>query len=286
MSVPRISVVVPTCRRLDLLARCLDRLAPGVQTLPADRYEVLVTDDGEPAAESLLVEKYPWASWGPGPRRGPAANRNAGARRARGEWLAFTDDDCVPDPGWLAAFVAAAHDGCRVYEGRTTCVAGCRSPLEHSPGNLTGGYLWSCNIFIRRATFEAVGGFDEAFPYPHMEDVDLRERLIRAGHPFEFVPEAVVDHPPRRLSSGWRRARAHESWLYYWYKHGQRGLASLRLLHDLTRIRAAAILRRRFGPDTVRAVGSLTAELTSLLVRLPYWEWKYRRQFLAPYRGS
>ena len=269
MSAPLISVVVPTCRRPDLLARCLDRLAPGAQTLPADQSEVLVTDDGVPTAEALLAEKYPWASWGPGPRRGPAANRNAGARRSRGEWLAFTDDDCVPDPGWLAGFVAAAHDGCR-------------SPLDHTPANPAGGYLWSCNMLVRRATFGEVGGFDEAFPNPHMEDVDLRERLVRAGHPFEFVPGAVVDHPPRRLPPGWRRVRAHEHWLYYWYKHGRRGLGSPRMLHDLARIRVAAILRDRFGPDTVRAVGSLTAELAGLLVRLPYWEWKYRRLFRTP----
>ncbi|HET6576055.1 MAG TPA: glycosyltransferase [Fimbriiglobus sp.] len=276
-----ISVVVPTCRRPDLLARCLDRLAPGAQTLPTDRYEVLVTDDGVPTAESLLAEKYPWASWGPGPRRGPAANRNAGARRARGEWLAFTDDDCIPDPGWLAGFVAAAHDGCRVYEGRTTCAAGCRSPLEHAPANPTGGYLWSCNLFLRKTTFAEVGGFDEAFPHPHLEDVDFRERLIRAGHPFEFVPAAVVDHPPRRLPSGWRLARTHESWLYHWYKSERRGLASPRLVRDVAWARAAAILRHPLGADTVRAVGSLTTELAGLLVRLPFWEWKYRRRFPA-----
>ena len=122
---------------------------PGRQTLPADQYEVIVTDDGEPTVERFLTEKYPWVSWVPGPRRGPAANRNAGARRARGDWLAFTDDDCVPDPNWLAGFATATHAGCRVYEGKTTCVAGIHSPIDHAPVNITGGWLWSCNIFIR-----------------------------------------------------------------------------------------------------------------------------------------
>src|SRR5262249_13064218 len=81
-------------------------------TLPADRYEVIVTDDGAPTSEQLVAERYAWVSWGPGPRRGPAANRNAGARRSGQEWIAFTDDDCVPDPGWLAAFAAAVHHRC------------------------------------------------------------------------------------------------------------------------------------------------------------------------------
>jgi GT2 family glycosyltransferase len=279
--VPTISVVIPTRRRPDLLGRCLDRLAPEAQTLAADRYEVLVSDDGEPTVERFLAEKYPWASWGMGPRRGPAANRNAGVHRARGEWIAFTDDDCLPGTDWLAGFLAAVHSGCRVYEGLTTCVDGCRSPLETTPANASGGYLWSCNVFIRRDTFEQIGRFDEEFPNPYMEDVDLRERLVRAGYPFEFVPAAVVDHPPRRLRPGWRMVPAHEHWLYYWYKHGRGGLASPRLLWELTRIRAANILGHRFGPDTLRAIGSYTVELSGLLVRLPFWERKYRRRFLG-----
>ncbi len=274
-----ISVVIPTCRRPDLLARCLDRLAPGAQTLPADQYEVIVTDDGEPTVERFLTEKYPWVSWGPGPRRGPAANRNAGARRARGEWLAFTDDDCVPDPNWLAGFTTATHAGCRVYEGKTTCMAGIHSPFDLAPVNITGGWLWSCNILIRRDTFEGVGGFDEVFLYPHMEDVDLRERLVQAGYPFEFVPGAAVDHPPRRLPSGRQLARYHESNVYHWYKNGHRGLASTRLLYLITRFRLSTIRRHRLTGDTLRAIGSLTNELGGTLVRLPLWEWKYRWRF-------
>jgi len=277
-----ISVVIPTCRRPDLLARCLDRLAPGAQTLPADQYEVIVTDDGEPTVERFLTEKYPWVSWGPGPRRGPAANRNAGARRARGEWLAFTDDDCVPAPIWLAAFTTATHAGCRVYEGKTTCVTGIHSPLDQAPVNISGGCLWSCNIFIRRGTLEEIGGFDEGFPFPNMEDADLRERLVQAGYPFEFVPDAVVDHPPRRSASGRQLARYHESWVYFWYKRGYRRLASPRLLYIITQARLSAIRRHRLNGDTLRAIGSLTNELGGMLLRLPLWEWKYRWRFRSP----
>jgi GT2 family glycosyltransferase len=274
-----ISVIIPTCLRPDLLARCLDRLVPGAQTLPADQYEVIVTDDGEPTVERFLTEKYPWVSWGPGPRRGPAANRNAGARRARGEWLAFTDDDCVPDPNWLARFATAVHAGCRVYEGKTTCEAGIRSPVDHAPVNITGGRLWSCNIFIRRETFEEVGGFDESFVYPHIEDLDLRERLVQAGYPFEFVPDAAVDHPPRRLPSGRQLARYHESMVCHWYKNGYRRLASTRLLYLITRTRLSNIWRHRLSGDTLRAIGSLTNELVGTLVRLPLWECRYRWRF-------
>ena len=276
-----ISVVIPTCRRPDLLARCLDRLAPGTQTLSAERYEVIVTDDGTETVATFLAEKYPWASWGAGPRRGPAANRNAGARRARGDWIAFTDDDCVPDQNWLAAFAATIHNACRVYEGKTTCAAGIRSPLEHAPVNMIGGCLWSCNIFICRATFNELGGFDERYLYPYMEDADLRDRLVKAGHAFEFVPTAVVDHPPRRWAPGRQLARYHESWVYHWYKSGRRALASPRLLHLIARTRLAAICGHRFNADTLQAVGSLAVELGGMSLRMPHWERKYRRQFLA-----
>ena len=82
------SIVIPTCRRSDLLARCLDRLAPGVQALPADQYEVIVTDDGEPTVERFLAEKYPWASWSSGPEAGtgsePERRGSAGPRAVAG----------------------------------------------------------------------------------------------------------------------------------------------------------------------------------------------------------
>jgi GT2 family glycosyltransferase len=275
-----ISVVIPTCRRPDLIAKCLDALGPGTQSLAADQYEVIVTDDGQPTVETLLADKYPWAKWALGPRRGPAANRNNGARLARGEWIAFTDDDCIPDPTWLAAFAGAIHDGCRVYEGKTTCRAGMKSPLEISPANDSGGFLWSCNMLVRADLFKALGGFDETFPGPAMEDVDFRERLLAGGDRFEFVPSATVDHPPRRMASGLRLGRGHESWVYWWYKSGHRGLASSTLLREIVSLRLRFIfwVGRRFGFDSIRALASLAMELGVLCVRLPFWEWKYRRR--------
>ena len=93
---PLFSVVIPTCHRNDALAACLERLAPGKQSLAAASYEVIVTDDGSRAtSEAMLREKFPWAKWMAGPRRGPAANRNHGAKHANGNWIAFADDDCL-----------------------------------------------------------------------------------------------------------------------------------------------------------------------------------------------
>ncbi|MHC5729635.1 MAG: glycosyltransferase family 2 protein, partial [Nostoc sp.] len=66
------SVIIPTYHRNDLLAKCLDCLAPGVQTLSAEQYEVIVTDDGsQTTAEEMIRQQYPWAKWVAGPRKGP-----------------------------------------------------------------------------------------------------------------------------------------------------------------------------------------------------------------------
>lgn len=201
----KFSVVIPTCDRPATLAACLQRLAPGQQSLPAAEYEVIVSDDGatEPVA-ALLARDFPWVRWTAGPRRGPAANRNHGARLARGEWHVFTDDDCLPSPGWLAAFAqASAAPGVAVLEGRTYANGPRVHPLDDSPINDTGGNLWACNFAIRREQFQIVSGFDERFLYPSMEDTELRLRLEAAGYKAAFVPAAAVLHPWRRIAN-WR----------------------------------------------------------------------------------
>jgi GT2 family glycosyltransferase len=216
---PKFSVIIPTCNRNDQLARCLDCLAPNAQTLDYKCYEVIVSDDGRsPAAEEMIRTRYPWAQWLSGPRRGPAANRNFGAKHARGEWLVFTDDDCLPSSGWLSAFWASTGFT-NVLEGLTRADRERQSYAEEAPLNLTGGYLWSCNFAIRKATFENVGGFDENYPAPAMEDCDLRETLREKGFKSLFVKEAAVVHP-------WRPAKPLEHWeqhyhcyCYYQRKH-------------------------------------------------------------------
>jgi GT2 family glycosyltransferase len=203
MSEPRFSVVVPTCRRPDLLARCLESLQPGTQLADPSCYEVIVTDDarGE-TARDMMRAKFPWARWVEGPARGPAANRNNGAHHATGEWVCLIDDDCVASPGWIAAFrETAANNDVDLIEGRTTVPDPADDPFLHSVSNHNGGGYWSCNLAIRRDCFIAVGGFDEDFLAPAAEDMEFAHRL-RAHHPrARFVPEALVLHPARRI--GW-----------------------------------------------------------------------------------
>lgn len=282
---PDWSVVVPTRDRRRALEDCLARLAPGAQTLDANRYEVIVTDDGDFAAtDAWLRSGYPWARHVRGPRRGPAANRNAGARAARGSWLVFADDDIVPSSGWLAAFAAAAGGG-DVLEGQTTCEAGLSSPRYHAPENRTGGVLWSCNFAVRHAAFVAIAGFDEGFAYPHMEDADLRERLRAAGHVPTWVPDARVDHPPRRLPSGARMGAFREAEVRFLYKYGAPRPVRWRLIRDITLSRLVNVRQRTKGLDSLLALWALGGEVWHVLLHGAAWERASAREFPAE-RGA
>lgn len=208
---PTISVVIPTCHRNDLLADCLQRLAPGQQTLAADKYEVIVTDDGRKStAEAMIREKFSWARWVKGPQKGPAGNRNNGVRAATGDWIAFTDDDCLPDPGWLEGYYNAIDPATPIMEGRTVCKLGLKSSRWVAPVNENGNSMWSCNLFIQRSTYNELGGFDDSFAF-WCEDMEFATRVHRLGYQSKFVPAAEVDHPPKPRPMWLKAARDWES---------------------------------------------------------------------------
>jgi GT2 family glycosyltransferase len=274
----RLSIVIPTCHRNDLLARTLEALSPDVQNISPSDYEVIVSDDGSRStAEEMIRTKFAWARWIKGPLRGPAANRNNGAKAASSEWLLFTDDDCVPEPGWIAAYAAAIASGkASVYEGRTYTEPNTKGPFWGAPSNENGGLLWSCNLAIRRDVFSAVGGFDDLFPYPHMEDVDFRERLKSGGHAFIFCPAAAVFHPLRPVASVTRQALGHESYFYYARKHGlslrQAGLS----VRSYVKARLMWFESSRGLADTARFVARSVAEAFLVTVMSPWWLMKFR----------
>jgi GT2 family glycosyltransferase len=206
------SVVIPTYHRNDSLAKCLDCIAPGVQSLESNQYEVIITDDGQnTTAKEMIRDRYPWAKWVAGQSKGPASNRNNGASHAQGEWLVFTDDDCLPDAQWLTAYAEAIeqHKDYDVFEGRVYVDRPRQTLAEQSPVNESGGYLWSCNFAIRSAAFKLLTGFEERFPYAAMEDVDFKRRLSKAGYQFLFVSMAAICHP-FRPSGGWKEQKRHQ----------------------------------------------------------------------------
>jgi len=174
---PAVSVVVPTCGRPDLLRRCVDALE--AQSLASDAYEIIVVDD-------TLT------------RRGPAATRNIGWRRARAPIVAFTDDDTVPDRDWLARGLAAFAPGIDAVTGRIVMpLPETPTDYERNEQGLERAEFVTANLFVRRDLLMRLGGFDERFRLPWREDSDLHFRLLEAGSVIARAPEALVVHPVR-----------------------------------------------------------------------------------------
>ena len=196
------SVIIPTYRRRETLIKCLDHLAAKTQNVSPDLFEVVVTDDAlKDTPGDTLAQEYPWVRHLAGPQKGPAFNRNNGARAGRGDWLIFLDDDCLPQPGFLRGYEEAIrqHPGTLVFEGKTAADRKQERLDEEAPINDAGGYLWSCNMCIKREFFLEMGGFCELYPFACMEDIDFREQLKVRKVDFLFVPQAAVVHPWRPM---------------------------------------------------------------------------------------
>lgn len=193
---PFVSIIIPTCNRVVELAECLQAVYSSIGFASVD-VEVIVSDDSKHKGINDSDLGRPYIRYSKGPQKGPAANRNHGALLALGEWLLFCDDDCIPSIEWLAAYAQKMKGSINVLEGCTKPLGIRRRLDEECPANETGGYLWSCNFAIRKATYERLKGFDENFPAAAMEDVDLRLRLLECGQQIEFISSAILFHPWR-----------------------------------------------------------------------------------------
>ena len=214
---PRVSVVVPTRDRPQLLKRCLAALE--AQTLPV---EVVVIEDTE--------------------GQGPAWARNEGVRRAGEEVVCFTDDDCAPAPVWAEALTAPILAGevevttgpVSMGEGATAADRAWQAIVNYLqvraavPGSASPGFVVTANLAVRRSLFDRLS-FDESFPAAAGEDRDWGERAARDGALLRYVPAASVVH--------------------------QKGMSARDFLRQQYRYSRGAVRYRSAGPD--RRFGSL-----------------------------
>ena len=203
---PRVSVVVPVRDRRLLLMKLLDAL--DAQTFTD--FEVIVVDDGSgdgggSAAAQRHVAGRPVRAI-PAAGIGAVPARRLGVANSSAAVLAFTDSDCAPSPGWLAAGVEAIESGADVVNGPTRPDRP-PGPLERSVSSGEEGLYPTCNVFYRRSAYDAASGFD-----PHAgrelgfrvnrrarglgfgEDTILAWRVRRSGGQAVFSPRAVVLH--------------------------------------------------------------------------------------------
>lgn len=208
---PLISVVIPTCRRPDLLQRCLEALAR--QDLAPGAFEVIIVDDAASDATRAQVES--WARrlassdhtilYIPvtGPRHGPATARNIGWRAAHSEFIAFTDDDCQPAPDWLCAGLAAFATGAAGVSGKTILpLPSAPTDYEYNASLLAHAEFITANCFYRRDALAMIGGFDERFTAAWREDSDLHFALLQNNACLLTTAKAVVVHPIRPAQWG------------------------------------------------------------------------------------
>jgi glycosyltransferase involved in cell wall biosynthesis len=218
---PEVSVVVPTYDRAGFLDGLVEALE--AQSLPWDRFEVVIVDNGSTddtwaglqrvAARTPLRLRVARVE----PNRGPAAARDVGAALARAPVIAFTDDDCLPLPGWLAAILAPFADGADVVQGRTEpdgAEFGRAGPWDRTVWVTSATALFeTCNIAYLKDVFSSLGGFtaggglvEDTHLRPFGEDVSLGWRCIEAGGAARFAGEAVVHHRMLPGSyTGWLR---------------------------------------------------------------------------------
>lgn len=212
---PRISLVIPTYRRADLIMGLLDRLTEQTQT----DIEVIVVDDssGDGTYERLSERagQLPFAVQvlSTPSNAGPATARNLGWRASAAEYVCFIDDDVTPDPGYLEAGVRTLDADPRlgVLQGRTLLSPDTDlSKVHWGPPNwnqvliIEGPtpHFEGCNLFFRRAALESAGGFDEKYSW-WAEDTAAGWRVVDAGWERGFAAGAVVTHPLSRRGALW-----------------------------------------------------------------------------------
>jgi len=278
----RLSVIVATRDRASALAALLDRLK-AQRLRPGDEWEAIVVDDGSRDGTAAILRE----AAGPGfplivlhqARLGKPCALNAGLARAVGEVIAFTDDDCLPPPTWLAD-IAAQFSGEPTLAGlggrvlledaadRPVAVRTRADRWELTSARDLYEFAIGANMAFRRSVVDDVGGFDPnvgpgAF-VPSGNDIDLIYRVFHHGHRIAFIPEVTVYHRHGRRTDE-DTASVHRRYSIgrggFYAKYGLRGHAAviglgLREFGDALRgadaQRLGALLRgfgRRVGLD-------------------------------------
>jgi glucosyl-dolichyl phosphate glucuronosyltransferase len=229
----RWSIIVCTHNRCDDLARNLPRY--NCLDYPDEQFEVLVVDNASKDATSdtvaaagvRLVREE---------RLGLSHARNRGIAEARGELIAFIDDDAWPEPGWLKELEQGFHDAevaCAGGKVVPQWEAGRQGwpdwihPLLYAQFSVTGygdlpqrtGYPRipsGTNIAFRKAVLDRVGGFDPRLGRSGSclisgEEGEMCLRVEQAGHKIVYIPGAAVHHlvPEQRLTRKWLLERSH-----------------------------------------------------------------------------
>jgi GT2 family glycosyltransferase len=244
LSTPSFSIIIPTYNRPRELQLCLNAIAQ--IDYPRDRFEVVVVDDGSPNTLDSVVDPFRHRLNVQLIRQknsGPASARNTGAKHARGEFLAFTDDDCAPTPMWLQAMANALTYTPDALVGGHIINALEKNIFSNASQQLVsylynyynakhdGGFFCSNNFAVAAARFVAMGGFSTDYPRAAGEDRDFCDRWLEHGYPMVYTEQAVIYHFHRlTLQKFWRQHMNYGRGAYTFHRlHALRGQKPIRV---------------------------------------------------------
>jgi glycosyltransferase involved in cell wall biosynthesis len=203
----KITVVIPTWRRPQLLSKCIESLLN--QSVEKSDFELVIVSDGPDETTKAILA--PMQKKHPGGilhihlpyKKGPAAARNLGWLQAKGKLIAFTDDDCIADKNWLKDIWEAWNgEELAAFSGRVIV------PLPDKPtdyelntANLEKAEFITANCACTKSALLKTGGFDERFTAAWREDSDLHFKLLIHRIPVYKINAAIV-HPVRTAPWG------------------------------------------------------------------------------------
>jgi glycosyltransferase involved in cell wall biosynthesis len=213
-----VSIIIPAYNAEHTLEECLQACL--AQTYPD--FEVIVVDDGSTDSTPDIAKSIDGIQYVHQENGGPAKARNTGARHAKGEIIAYTDSDCIPEPDWIEQLVALFEEGVTAVGG-TYGIANPDSRLaqfiheeiayRHKKFEKEVDFLGSFNVAYRKKDFDELGGFDERFKIASGEDNDLAYRLHDYCGKLYFAKKAIVNHHhPEKLSPYLRTQMRHGFW--------------------------------------------------------------------------
>ncbi|MFA5119263.1 MAG: glycosyltransferase [Candidatus Omnitrophota bacterium] len=202
-----ISIVVPTFNRKNKLKACLESIF--AQDYPAERFEIIVVDDGSTDGTKEMVEAlkpvFPRLRYYYQDNHGPAAARNFGVKQSKAGIVGFTDDDCSLTASWARAMLNAhAIDPRADVVGGATCVDK-RNVKALVSQSLSDGAIFAdikgekriiffptCNVSFKKSSVS--GQFAESFCFPAGEDLEFFWRLHKSGGRFVYSKDVAVIH--------------------------------------------------------------------------------------------
>ena len=213
---PHISVVVCSYNGARTIRDCCE----GLQQLEYPNFEVIVVNDGSADATPDIVSEYDFRLIST-QNRGLSNARNTGWQDAKGEIVAYIDDDAYPDPHWLtyiaAAFMRTTHVGIggpNLPPPDDGLIANCVANAPGGPvhvllSDTEAEHIPGCNMAFRKTALQAIGGFDPQFRTAG-DDVDVCWRLQQQGWTIGFSPAAMVWHHRRNaVRTYWKQQQGY-----------------------------------------------------------------------------